>query len=611
MDKLFESTDTFASGIRKKLFFAVIILFAVAYIGKLAQLQLSSSQYSEQSRAQAVKKNKIVPSRGNMYDRNGQLIVYNDVLFSITVTPIDFREHSLPLLSQITGLSPKLIKYKIYKSKRGFTKFAPIKIIDSAAFSIVSQIEEFSDYLPGVEVKPESKRKYNLPCHLAHVLGYTREITEQQLKQSPYYGMGDIIGQSGVESTYEDILRGKDGFNFFTINKFGEKVQALGIEKMQVPAVNGSDLYLTIDLDLQKRAEALLRGRRGAVVVIDPNNGDVLAMASAPDFDVQKFSGKIDREYLSKLYADKNKPLFNRAISARYPPGSTWKMMTALAGMGENIITENTPILCTGGYKMGTKILPCHGVHGNVSVRNALKASCNSYFGKLGVKLGFKNFYKWATYFNFGQVTGIDIAGESRGLLPSEEFLKKRYGKFATVQGRLANFGIGQGEILVTPLQMAVYVSAIANGGLLIQPHVVGYLKNHFSGKLEMLNYQVTRLPLTRTSINAVKEGMYRVVNSGGTGGSAAIGGKNVCGKTGTAQNPHGASHSWFVCFAPMDKPTIAIAVLVENAGAGADVAAPIARELMMQHFYPTYYNTGETANTIDTTATGAINYEN
>lgn len=185
MDKLFESTDTFASGLRRKLFFAAIIVFAVLYIGKLAQLQLSNSQYSEQSRAQAVKRNKIVPSRGNMYDRDGQLIVYNDVLFSITVTPIDFREHSLPLLSQITGLSPKLIKYKIYKSKKGFTKFAPIKIIDSADFSVVSQIDEFSDYLPGVEVKPESKRKYDLPCHLAHVLGYTREITERQLKNAP------------------------------------------------------------------------------------------------------------------------------------------------------------------------------------------------------------------------------------------------------------------------------------------------------------------------------------------------------------------------------------------------------------------------------------------
>lgn len=611
MDKLFESTDTFASGLRKKLFFAVIVLFAIIYVGKLAQLQLSSSQYSEQSRAQAVKKNKIVPSRGNMYDRNGKLIVYNDVLFSITVTPIDFREHSLPLLSQITGLSARQIKYKIYKSKKGFTKFSPIKIIDSADFSVVSQIEEFNDYLPGVDVKPESKRKYDLNCRMAHLLGYTREISEKQLKRTPYYGMGDIIGQSGIEAAYEDILRGKDGYNFFTINKFGEKVKAIGVEKLQMSAVNGSDLYLTIDLNLQKRAEALLRGRRGAAVVLDPNNGDVLAMASAPDFDVQKFSGKIDRDYLNKLYADKNKPMFNRAISARYPPGSTWKMMTALAAMGENIITENSTILCTGGYNLGDRIMMCHGAHGNVSVRNALKASCNSYFGKLGVKLGFENFYKWATYFNFGQVTGIDIAGESQGLLPTEDFLKKRFGRFALARGRLANFGIGQGEILVTPLQMAVYVSAIANGGLLIQPHVVGYLKNHFSGKVEMLNYQVNRLPLKRSSINAVKEGMYRVVNSGGTGGSAAIGGKSVCGKTGTAQNPHGASHSWFVCFAPMDNPTIAIAVLVENAGAGADVAAPIARELMMQHFYPTYYNIGETETSIDTTATGAINYEN
>jgi cell division protein FtsI/penicillin-binding protein 2 len=189
--------------------------------------------------------------------------------------------------------------------------------------------------------------------------------------------------------------------------------------------------------------------------------------------------------------------------------------------------------------------------------------------------------------------------------------LKKRSGQYAIVQGRLANFGIGQGEILVTPLQMAVYVSAIANGGLLIQPHVVGYLKNHFSGKMEMLNYQVTRLPLSRNSINAVKEGMYRVVNAGGTGGSAAIGGKNVCGKTGTAQNPQGRAHSWFVCFAPMDNPVIAIAVLVENAGAGADVAAPIARELMMQYFYPTYYTTGEYNPKIDTTSSKKIDYEN
>jgi len=585
-----DNNREFASESRTRIFSGVIIIFALVVIFRLIQLQLlSDTFYSQRSDAQYIKKVKIRPHRGKIFDKDGNLIVFNDLSYAVVLTPVDFRSYSIPLLCKITGVESWEIN-KVLRTNVGGLKFQRIKILSNVDYNIVSQLEEFKEYLPGIDIETETKRVYDLPCNMAHILGYTREISKEQLEAHPFYKMGDIIGQAGIEASYDNILRGREGFLFYAVNNRGDKVDAFDTKRMNIKPVNGSDLFLTIDMVLQTRAEELLRGKRGAIIALNPNNGEILALASGPDFNITKFSGKVDNDYLVSLYQNKSKPMFNRAVGAKYPPGSTWKMMIGVAGLEEGIITPTTPLLCTGSLKMGTRSMACHGAHGNISIRSAIMSSCNTFFGRLGIRLGIDKFVKWGRLFGFGSKTGIDIAGESEGLMPDHEYLRRRYKNAAFAQGRMANFGIGQGEILVTPIQLAVYVSALANGGNIIQPHIVSQIKDSYTGKTYPVDYAIRRLNLAPEIISSIKDGMFRVVNSGGTGGSAFIPGKSVCGKTGTAENPHGPSHSLFVCFAPREKPEIAIAVIVENVGAGAETAAPYAREIMYRHFYKDWF---------------------
>jgi penicillin-binding protein 2 len=581
-----DSSRGFVDSGRQRFLLGIILVFGLIYLGRLVQLQVvSSTQYLEKTRSQAVKRIRVKPHRGNIYDKNGKQIVFNEMAFSVAVTPIDFKDYCTPLLSNIIGMRADSI-LDFVKRNGGINRFNQMKISGNVDYEIVCQIEEYSDFLPGVSIFTETKRVYDLNCRMPHVLGYTREISEKQLRTIPGYRMGDIIGQTGVEAAYDSWLHGTDGTNFYTVNNYGEKVETFATNALNVKPKNGSDIFLTIDTDLQAKGEEAMKGRRGAIVALDPNNGEILAMVSAPDYEITGFTGKIKQEFLDEVYGNPDKPLFNRAIAAKYPPGSTWKMMIGIAGIAEGILDENGTFYCPGFYDLGDRQMACHGAHANIAVRNALKFSCNTYFGKLGNELGIERFHKWGDLFNFGRPTKIDIAGEIGGLLPDRDYLDNRFGKYGVTHGRLANFGIGQGEILVTPLQLAVYTAALANGGRIIQPHVVSQIDTP-TGESMPVDYSITELPIKTRTLEAIKDGMHRVVNGGGTGGAAYVPGKNVCGKTGTAQNPHGDNHALFVCFAPRENPEIAIAVVVENAGYGGDVAAPIARKVLMQHFYP------------------------
>ncbi len=587
----------FVDSNRQRILLGAILIFGLVYVGRLVQLQVfSSTRYLQKTTSQAVKKVRIKPHRGNIYDKNGKQIVFNELAFSVAITPIDFKEYCIPLLSNIIGMRADSIRDFVEKNG-GINRFNQMKVVGNIDYPTVCQIEEYSDYLPGVSIFTETKRVYDLDCRMAHLLGYTREISEKQLERMPYYRMGEIIGQTGVEAAYDSWLHGTDGTNFYTVNKYGEKVETFATNALNVEPKNGSDVFLTIDTKLQKKGEEAMKGRRGAVVALNPNNGEVLALVSAPDYEITGFTGKIKQEFLDEIYGNPDKPLFNRAIAAKYPPGSTWKMMIGIAGIEEGILTANGTFSCPGFYDLGDRKMACHGAHANISVRNALKFSCNTYFGKMGNELGIERFHKWGDLFNFGRPTGIDIAGEIGGLLPDRKYLDNRFGKYGVTQGRLANFGIGQGEILVTPLQLAVYTAAIANGGKIIQPHVVSQIDAP-TGESMPVDYSITQLPIERTTLEAIKDGMYRVVNSGGTGGAAYVSGKSVCGKTGTAQNPHGDNHALFVCFAPRENPEIALAVVIENGGYGGDVAAPIARKMLMQYFYPEWYQGTSAPNT-------------
>jgi penicillin-binding protein 2 len=580
------NSSGFASKERRIAFYVIIGLFGALFIGRLAQLQiLQGSTLKQESDAQAIKQIRVVPYRGNMYDREEKLIVKNEGSYTITLTPIDFKNESLPLLTKILGIDSTQI-YKEINSSKYYSKFSQIKIYRDASHDIVAQIEEYNHLLPGIDVLIESKRLYDFEANMAHILGYTREISAEQIEDRPYYKPGDIIGQTGLEKSYERELKGQEGYRWVAVNTLGQRVASFDNGKNDINAQNGFDLFLSIDIDLQKKAEELLEGKRGSIVAIDVNSGEIIAVASKPDFDPRDFTGRIPAELYRSLSNDEGKPLFHRAVMAQYPPGSTWKMLIALAGLQEGIIDENSTFLCVGGYNLGSHFINCHGSHGNISLRRAIQTSCNAYFNQLAIKLGIEKFAKYGEMFGFGRDTKIDLPNEFDGLLPTREYLEKRYGKNGVSKGRLANFGIGQGEVLATPMQMAVYTAMIANSGKHIQPHLVKGIYNNYTHKKELIDYKEEYLPIDKKHFKIVKKAMFDVVNSGGgTAGAARISEVKVCGKTGTAENPHGKDHAWFVSFAPYENPEIALVVFVENAGFGGSVSAPIAKKFYRSYF--------------------------
>jgi penicillin-binding protein 2 len=426
---------------------------------------------------------------------------------------------------------------------------------------------------------------------MAHILGYIRQISDVQLKKYPYFESGDLIGQFGLEKYYDDMMRGIEGYEIVAFNRKGERSSKFNEGMQDQPPIGGSNFFLSIDFELQKFAEKLLGNKKGAIVGINPNNGEIMFMVSKPDFSPDLFNGKLTQEDADYLFNNQSHPLINRAIQGTYPPGSTWKMLMAIAGLQEGIINQNSTFYCNGAFHFGGRDIKCHGAHGNVSLLNAIQGSCNSYFSQLALRVGMDYFGKYGKMFNFGSSTGVDLPDETSGILPDKEWLYKTNGNTISYPGRLVNFGIGQGEILVTPLQMAVYVAAIANKGTIHQPHIVRSIQDMAKKKIEKVNYISKKLPIDKWIFDIIGKSMYYVVNvSGGTATKAQVPGIKVCGKTGTAQN-QGGDHSWFVCYAPYEKPEIVIAVIVENAGFGAQVAAPIARDILMKHFKVAFHS--------------------
>jgi penicillin-binding protein 2 len=577
---------------------AILLLALSLFFVRLFYLQiLKGGVYKLRSETQAIKAQIIYPFRGNFYDRNGNLIVYNAPSYSLQLFLGSFRKDRIGLLAHLLEMDSSEVFNLILNSEK-YYRYGDIKILRDLDLETVQKIEENIEYLPGVEIVSESKRVYNLPAKMSHIIGYIQEINKEELEVEQYYSIGDLVGKTGLERTYENELRGQKGKKFVGLLAQGLKTTKFNEGRADQPVKNGDDLYLTIDSKLQIKAEEMLEGKRGAIVAIDPNNGEILALVSKPDFDVSQLSGKNFSLYYNQLIEDKEKPLLNRAIQSSYPPGSTWKPLMALAALEEGVINENTTLYCPGSFQYGNRVYGCHGGHGMINVRRAIQVSCNVFFYQVALKLQLERLGKWGRAFGFGQTTGIDIPYEKAGIMPTIEWLEKRYGKNGYPKGAIVNYGIGQGEISVTPLQLACYVATIANGGIYYRPHLVRAIKNSLLNQLSFLEVDHRNLNLNPKIVEIVKNGMFDVVNvPGGTAFGIRINNLDICGKTGTAQNPGGQDHSWFICFAPKDSPRIAMAVLVENAGFGAAVAAPIAGELLK-----TFFNVQELTIPIDST---------
>lgn len=434
----------------------------------------------------------------------------------------------------------------------------------------------------------ESKRLYTAQARAAHLLGYTKEISDAQIRLlGGEYRQGDAMGFTGLEGQYEQSLRGEKGAEYSAVNARGQVVGSFEIGPHNLAAIEGKRLRLTVDIGLQAFAESLMIGRRGAVVALDPQDGGLLALVSAPDYDPSVFSGHTSASVWQALSTDPAKPLYNRATLTRYPPGSTFKMVLAIAALESGTITPSWRVNCGGSLKLGDKIFKDLHIHGTVNLITAIQQSCNVYFYQLILKTGLDSWSEYGKELGFGTPTGLDVTEESPGLLPTTAYFNKRYGKRGWTRGFLPSLGIGQGEVGVTPLQMAAYAMALANRGSYHQPHAVHSIVDSTLKRADTLLYQTRTIAVSAETWNTVREGMHRAVMlPGGTGGLARIKGIEVAGKTGTAQNPHGLDHAWFVGFAPFDEPRIAIAVLVENAGFGGSHAAPIAGMCMERYLF-------------------------
>jgi penicillin-binding protein 2 len=587
----------FASPLRSRILAGAIILVFLGFLARFVQLQIiEGPALSGAAIEQGLKRVEQIPVRGTIFDRKGRVIAASVPSFSIAVTPQDFnpyRKQTLPLLARILGVDTNFVVDKINQGGY-YTRFQPIKIWRDADARVIAQIEENHDSLPGVDVVTESKREYIAPIRASHLLGYTKEISQSMLdaiadsQDSDYYHPGDVVGTTGMEQVHERELRGVKGLDFIAVDAKGQRQERLNQGTTDVSSVDGESIQLGMDIDLQEYAEQLLNPYHGAIVALDPNTGEILAMVSKPDFDLDIFSGKTTKEEYQEVMLDPAHPLYNRALQTRYPPGSTWKLLMAAACLNTKTIPLDFKLECPGYFTFGDHTYNDDAVHGSVDVHSSIVRSCDVFYYRMILKLGIDSMYKYAREFGFDQMTGVDISHEGTGYVPNTKRMNKLYPRGWTL-GYVVSQGIGQGEIGVTPMQQAAYVATWANHGVWVQPHTARRIYNTQTGKWDTVAYKSHKLPISDTIIETVRRAMLGVVNEpGGTAHQAQIPNSKIliAGKTGTAQNPHGIPHAWFDCFAPYDHPKIAICVLVENAGFGGDISAPICRKLV--NFYLT-----------------------
>jgi penicillin-binding protein 2 len=574
--------------------YALLAIVFTTLLARLFYLQVIEQNFlKEVSSQNSVRKLPIDAPRGLMFDRNGIAVVDNQPLYTLQITPSEFDSKSLPFLSELLGVTIAELEAKIAEG-RAYNRFVPTKVVRDLTPLQLARIEENLWRLPGVSFAMETKRKYLPNVRGSNIFGYAKAISKAMYEKVPkeIYARDDIIGYRGLEKYYEDVLRGIKGTRYVLVNSLGRQVGDWEGGAKNIPYQTGNDLYLTIDAELQGVAESLLTatGKSGAFIAMDAQNGDIFACTSQPDYDLNVLGGFTEASAWQAIISDPQNPLFDRTIQTRYPPGSTYKMISAIAALEDSVATPSTTFYCTGHFKFGNKDFLCHrgSGHGSVDMTRAIQVSCNSYFYNLVRRIGFERWTKYGKMFGFGQKTGVDIPDEQTATIPSPEYFDKLYGKRGWTEGYIISLGIGQGEMGASPMQMVRYAAALGNFGTLLQPRFVRAYRDKNSNAIVELPPVQEKLPISKSTFDLVRNGMLLAVENG-TGGRARVPNVKVAGKTGTAQNPHGEDHAWFICFAPFEKPTVAIAVLVENAGFGGTIAAPIAGEWLKRYFqkYP------------------------
>lgn len=562
---------------------AVFVFLAVGYW----DLQVRNEEfYSEKAQQNQIKSLPIPAPRGKILDRDGRGIVDNHSSYRVILSRENLREEHLRPMAAGLNLDPDELEAKVRRFRRQPTYFTiPLKEeLDPDELTFV-EAHRGEDGFPEIELIKSQYRIYPRGGLAAHLLGYVGEVNDAELNSQEWanHNPGDLIGKAGVERYYNEMLTGIDGQRQVRVDNRMNTREVLGIKEAQP----GKDLRLTIDLDLQVVAEMAMEGKRGAVVALDPRTGEVLALVSTPAYDPNNFVGRIGAREYAELVRNPYKPLFNRALQAQQAPGSTFKPIMALAALESGAIDENFTVHCSGGANWYGRYFKCHkrGGHGTVNLKTAIAQSCDVFFYAVGNRLGIDTIAKYAEMAGLGRKTGIDLPGEKEGLVPSSKW-KIRTQREKWYAGETISVSVGQGALIVTPLQLAQAIGGIATGGVWMRPHVV---------KSDKPAEPARKADLNIDNVNKVIYGMYAVVNEWGTGAASRIPGIDMCGKTGTAQlasnellrqknGEEWKDNAWFVGFAPRESPEIVVVALYEN-GAHGDQAGPIVRDVIKAYF--------------------------
>lgn len=559
---------------------AVFIFLVSGFWGLQVQ---NPDVYSEAAERNRIKSTPILAPRGRILDREGRVIVDNKASYSLLLNRDQIKWEHLPAIADAMGLDFEEMAAKI----RHMGSRPQIIIKDQLTRDQIAFVQSHRDTsaYPEMDLIQSWRRQYPQDGFAAHVVGYVGEISESELDEPQYidYHQGDVIGKEGLERQYDSTLRGQDGQERVLVDNMGRERQMETAKE----AVPGKDLRTTIDLDLQAVAELSMQDKRGAVVALDPRNGEVLAMVSRPTFDPNKFTGRISRKDWVEIANDKDKPLLNRAIQAQLAPGSTFKPIMSIAGLQEGVIDDKTEFFCPGGASFYGHYFACHvkGGHGAISLHRAIAQSCDVYFYNVGNRLGIDNIAKYADIAGIGRKTGIDLPNETQGTMPSTKW-KLRLSRQKWYAGETISVAIGQGAVTVSPLQIVSALGGLGAGAMWYKPHLV---KDQAPVLLRKGNFDPDNL-------REVISGMYAVVNEGGTGRAAVLPEVKICGKTGTAQvastdrtkgaklGSAMANNVWFVGFGPMENPEIAVVALFEN-GVESYNAVPIVRDVLKAYF--------------------------
>ncbi len=567
----------------------IFVTVGVIFIIRLFFLQVVDDEWKIMAANASERVITEFPARGLIYDRKGKTLVANTVVYDLMVIPREVQNIDTLAFCKLIQIDTVAYRTKMEAAK-AYSRYKPTAFEKQIPANDYVKIAEKLHRFKGFYAQPRTLRSYPRSV-AAHSIGYISEVTPAIMEKNPYYERGDYIGANGVESIYEESLRGKRGKRYILVDVHNNEKGSFADGRYDTIAEKGLSLISSIDLDLQAYGEELLRNKRGSIVAIEPATGEILCIVTNPSYDPNLLVGRVRGKNYKVLSENELKPLFNRALMAKYPPGSTFKLIEALIGLQEGVIDENTLFSCYGGYAYAGRKLGCHAHASPVNLKYSIQTSCNAYYCNVFKRLIDKyptseeSYVRWRSHlekFGLGSKLGVDMTSEISGFIPQPAYYDKFYGKGRWNGHTIISLAIGQGELGVTPIQMANFVSIIANRGWYYTPHFIKSIEGHpITDTIYTTKHYTDIDPIHYAK---VVEAMYQVVEAGTGRGVRFSKDIEVCGKTGTAQNPHGKDHSIFIAFAPKDNPKIAIAVYVENVGFGSTWAAPIS-SLIMEKF--------------------------